>query len=75
MQKEIETFLIKEICEEFENVILNGIEEEKEKFIYFNACVEFLRNLKKHGLSIDINYFSEYLIDKLYKELKAYLGR
>lgn len=75
MKEEITRLFVADICGDFKDVILVGLEEQKEKFPYSIACINFLYELKEQGINANLRYFSEIIRSELYEEFKRYLAR
>lgn len=75
MRDDITKMLIANLCNDFGDVLLVGIEESKEQFPYSIACINFIYELKEQGINANLNYFSEIIRTELYEECKRYLAR
>lgn len=75
MKEDITKMFISNICMDFEDVLLVGIEENKEQFSYSIACINFIYELKEQGINANLNSFSEIIRNELYEECKRYLAR
>lgn len=75
MKEDIAKMFIANMCSDLEDVILNGLEEEKEQLPFSTACINFIYELKEQGVNVNMNYFSEQLRDNVYNEIKRYLVR
>ena len=75
MKEDIIKRFIKNICNDFEDILFIGIEENKEALPYSIACINFIYELEEKGISANLNYFSDNLRDSLYEEIKKYIGR
>lgn len=75
MKDDITRNVFANICEDFKEVLIVGIEESKEQFSYSIACIDFIYNLKEQGINTTLNSFSENIRCELYEECKRYLAR
>lgn len=75
MKEDIAKMVVANLCNDFEDVLLVGIEECKERFPYSIACINFIYELKEQGINANLNYFSEIIRTELYEECKRYLAR
>ena len=51
MKDDITRNVFANICEDFKEVLIVGIEENKEQFPYSIACINFIFNLKEQGIN------------------------
>lgn len=63
------------ISNDFQDIIIVGLNEDKESFPYSITCINFLSELKEKGLNAYMDYFSDSFREKIYEEIKRYLGR
>lgn len=75
MKDDITRNVFANICEDFKEVLIVGIEESKEQFPYSIACIDFIYNLKEQGINTTLNSFSKNIRCELYEECKRYLAR
>ena len=75
MREEITKQYVANMCSDFNDVVLVGLNESKEEFPYSNACINFITELKEQGLNATLRFFSEDLRGILYNEIKKYLTR
>lgn len=47
MKEDIAKMFIANMCSDLEDVILNGLEEEKEQLPFSTACINFIYELKE----------------------------
>jgi len=73
MKDEVMKLFVANICSDFNDVLLVGLEENKEQLPYSIACINFLYELKEKGLSCSMNFFNQNMIDIIYNEMKKYL--
>lgn len=74
MQKEVIKSFIHEVVEDFENILIQELNENSEQFPYTNACVEFIIHLANKGITISLDAFDQEIIDHVYRELITVLG-
>lgn len=75
MKEDIAKMVVANLCNDFEDVLLVGIEECKEQFPYFIACINYIYELREQGINANLNCFSELVRCELYEECKRYLVR
>lgn len=75
VKEDIAKMVVANLCNDFEDVLLVGIEENKERFPYFIACINYICELREQGINANLNYFSELVRCELYEECKRYLVR
>ena len=73
MKDEVMKLFVDNICSDFNDVLLVGLEENKEQLPYSIACINFFYELKEKGLSCSMNFFNQNMIDIIYNEMKKYL--
>ncbi len=74
MQKEVIKSFIHEVVEDFENILIQELNENSEQFPYTNVCVEFIIHLANQGITISLDAFDQEIIDHVYRELITVLG-
>lgn len=75
MKKDISKGLVKQLCNEYVDVILVGMEEYSEDFPYTLAVINFINTLYGKCEYINLEDFSERVRDCIYKEMTDYLAR
>ncbi|MGN1342816.1 MAG: hypothetical protein ACI4VL_06490 [Bacilli bacterium] len=75
MKEDVAKNIFTNICSDFKDVLLVGIEENKEQFPFSIACIDFIYSLKEQGINASLSYFSENIRCELYEECKRYLVR
>lgn len=73
MKDEVMKLFVANICSDFNDVLLVGLEENNEQLPYSIACINFLYELKEKGLNCSMNFFNQNMIDIIYNEMKKYL--
>lgn len=63
------------VCEDYEDKILNGIQESAEVFPYTLAVANFMSELKNKNIFVNLNSFEDTILDMIYREFKNYIGR
>lgn len=74
MKDEIKKELVNNIAKDLINNILIGMEEEKERFKFINAYINFIVQLKETKVNIDYKLLEDKFIIEIHKEIKEYLG-
>lgn len=73
MNEKVAKIVLLDICNNYIDVIISGLEEEKEKLVYTNALIEFI---SKIGIENKLNdIFVAKFLDKIDIEIAQYLGR
>ncbi len=75
MKEDIAKMVIANLGRDFEDVLLVGVEENKEFFPYLVACINYICELREQGINANLNSFSELVRCQLYEECKRYLVR
>ncbi len=75
MREDISKMIISDIFMDFKDILLVGLEENKEQFPYCVACIDFIYELREQGIITTLNSFSEVIRNEIYKECKKYLVR
>lgn len=75
MKEEIIRKFAINVCNDLQDIIIVGLNEESEKLPYSTACINFLCELKKCGLNGYMDYFSESFRELIYEESKRYIER
>ncbi|MBS7020392.1 MAG: hypothetical protein KH135_00765 [Firmicutes bacterium] len=74
MDNEVTKDIVSMICNNYLDLILINIEENKTSFPYTICCINFISELKSKGIVLEINdIFSDKFIDKIYKEFSNYI--
>lgn len=72
---DIKREIVKEICNDYVEVILVGLDEHKEGFFYTTSIINFMESLKTKNIKISIDkVFTDTFIDKIYIETNKYIG-
>lgn len=72
MNEKVAKVVLLDICSNYVDVIISGLEEEKEKLVYTNALIEFI---SKIGIKNKLNdIFIAKFLDKVDIEITKYLG-
>lgn len=74
MKEEIKEELIKGVAEDIVNSILVGMEEEKERFKFVNAYVNFILELKENNIDVDYKQLEDKFIIEIHNEIIDYIG-
>ena len=75
MKEEIKRNVVKEICSDFVDTIIVGMEEYEKDFPYSLAVINFISELREKGINVNTNMFIDIIWDNMYKEFTNYLGR
>lgn len=75
MKEEVKRNVVKELCSDFVEAIIVGMEEYESDFPYSIACINFIAELREKSINVDLNAFIDIIRDNLYKELSNYLAR
>lgn len=75
MKEEIIKMFAKNIGCDLQDIIIVGLNEDKEDMPYCIACINFIYELKEKGLNAYMDYFSDSLRELIYNEIKRYVGR
>ncbi|MDD3340989.1 MAG: hypothetical protein PHN72_02150 [Bacilli bacterium] len=75
MKEEIKRNVVKEICSDFVDTIIVGMEEYEKDFPYSLAVINFILELREKGINVNTNMFIDVIWDNMYKEFTNYLGR
>lgn len=73
MNKEIIELVVSDICSDFKDIILNGLNDNKEKLPYTISCIEFLSKLNEKGLNYNIHFIGDEMIEIINNEMINYL--
>ena len=75
MKEQITKNVIREVCNDFVDTIIVGLEEYENDFPYTLACINFITELKKKEINVSLNSFIDVIWDNVYKEVSNYLVR
>ena len=75
MKEEIIKMFAKNISYDLQDIIIVGLNEDKEDMPICTACINFIYELKEKGINAYIEYFSDSLREFIYNEIKKYIGR
>lgn len=68
--------IVSSVCDDYIDTLLTGIEENEDDFPYTIACSNFIDELKKKNIIVDIyTTFDCKIIDMIYRETSNYLAR
>ena len=75
MKEQITKNVIREVCNDFVDATIVGLEEYENDFPYTLACINFIIELKKKEINVSLNSFIDVIWDNIYKEISNYLAR
>lgn len=76
MKEEVKRRILKQICNSHLEVLLVGLEEYKDDFIYTSMIIDFMTRLNEMDQISKIdNVFTDTFIDRMYVETSNYIGR
>lgn len=75
MDNEVVKAIVSMICENYVDLIITNIEEDKSNFPYTISCINFISELKRNGIDIKFNdIFIDKFIDKIYIEFADFIS-
>lgn len=75
MSREKVSLVMNFIVEDFKNMLVKAVMEDKDSFPYTCACIKFISDLNDKGEVIDFDTFDSLIVDKVYQELISFLAQ
>lgn len=68
--------VITSVCDDYIDTLLTGVEENESDFPYTIACSNFIDELRKKNIIVDLySTFDCKILDMIYRETSNYLAR
>lgn len=68
--------VITSVCDDYIDTLLTGVEENENDFPYTIACSNFIDELRKKNIIVDLySTFDCKILDMIYRETSNYLAR